>query len=105
MGDPTSGPKVASLSPSPSDPKPGAFGLRWSAERTPNTRRWALVGRIPGRAHSLAAVIEIKYHPGGTPAEDIARVLAQLANDIDEGAAALMAAAMEQEGQADGHRD
>lgn len=83
--------KVVDLHPEP-PAEPATLGLRWSAERTPSTRRWAAVGRVPGRTHGLAAVLEVKYHPAGVTAEEVARVFAQLANDMPEGAALLMAA-------------
>jgi hypothetical protein len=75
--------KVVDLHP-PTEVAPGAFSLRWDAERTPATRRWAVVGRIPGRTHGLAAVIEVKFHPGGVTAGQMARKFAQFANDSTE---------------------
>lgn len=84
-------PKVTSLNADPPAGQAGVLGLHWDAEKTANTGRWALVGRHP-EGHRLAAVVEVRMRPGYATAEDLVRVLAQLANDFDEGAAALMAA-------------
>ncbi len=73
----------------------GAFGLRWDAERVPNTTaahgRWAAIGRDHGR---LSAVIEVKFRPGHATALDVARLTAQLLNDIGEDAGNLMLAGL-----------
>ena len=97
-------PEVTPLHPESTPPGDGFLGLHWSAEKTPHTRRWSLVGRHP-EGHRLAAVLEVRLRPGYATAKDMVRVLAQLANDYDEGAAALMAAALQQEEGTDGRQD
>jgi hypothetical protein len=60
----------------------GYLGLHWSAEKATATRRWSVVGRTPGRPHSLGVVMEVKFRPGHTSATEIARVTACALNQI-----------------------
>lgn len=79
------------------DPGPGPaagsgyLGLVWAAEHEQHLHRWSVVGRDPGATRSVVAILDVRASVGDS-AEEIARVFAQLANDIPEGAGALMGA-------------
>jgi hypothetical protein len=77
----------------------GHLGLTWAAEHEDHEDRWAIVGRHPGTTHARVVVLPVQVHPGDHPAEELARVFAQLATDIGDGAGALMGADLTREGE------
>lgn len=78
----------------------GFLGLRWRYEGPRNGGCPHLIGVNPDRPAAVICRLKIETLPRyATPAE--LAVGAQLWTDYEDGAAALMAASMEQEGQAD----
>lgn len=71
-------PKVVDLHP---PVEPGYGGKHWEAERMATTRRWALVGRIPGRPNSFTDVLEVRFTSNR---EDPARLVRNIAVWLNE---------------------
>jgi hypothetical protein len=79
----------------------GYLGLHWVAVKEPHTKRWEAIGEPPDRTGVMHARVTVPHLPRGADQEATARVIAQLLNDLDPGAAALMEDALLREGQID----
>lgn len=77
----------------------GYLSLHWVATKDPHTNRWETIGEPPERTGVMHARYVAPHLPRGADPEAAARVLAQLLNDLDPGAAALMEDALLHEGR------
>ena len=87
--------------PAPADRRAGYLDLHWAPVFVADRRRWETHGELPDRPGVMRTRLAAQHLPAGADPEAFARVMAQLLNDLDPGAAALMEDALLHEGHTD----
>jgi hypothetical protein len=98
------GDRVAPIRPSELDTtapsrRAGYLGWHWVARYVRDHQRWEAHGEHPDRPGVMRTRIVAHHLPRGADSEGTARVMAQILNDLDDGAAALMEVDLLREGK------